>query len=189
VVIGMIALGFSARVAGRIGQRAMLLTGLVLIAAALTLLTRLPVHASYPEGLLGPLVLFGAGGGLTLPALASLGMSGATQSDAGLVSGLFNTTQQIGAALGVAVLSSLAAARTASLHAAATGNASALASGYRLAFAAGAGLAVAAVIVAATLLRRSGSGPHRSQSPETATPDPEFVTASKRRRIGEPERR
>jgi EmrB/QacA subfamily drug resistance transporter len=175
-MIGTIALGFSARIAGRIGQRAMLLTGLVLIAAALALLTRVPVHASYPEGLLGPLVLFGAGGGLTLPALASLGMSGATQSDAGLVSGLFNTTQQIGAALGVAVLSSLAAARTAGRVQAGIGGASALTSGYRLAFAAGAGLAVTAAIVAAALLRRSGSAPHRSQSAEAATAHPQFAT-------------
>jgi len=111
--------------------------------------------------LLGPLVLFGAGGGLTLPALASLGMSGATQSDAGLVSGLFNTTQQIG----VAVLSSLAAARTTSLHLAGLASAPALTSGYRFAFATGAGLTVAASIVAAILLRSTGSAPNRSTSP------------------------
>ena len=178
VVIGTVSLGFSARIAARLGQRAMLLAGLLLIAAALALLARVPVHGSYPGHLLGPLVLFGAGGGLTLPALASLGMSGATQSDAGLASGLFNTTQQIGAALGVAVLSTLAAARTASMHAAGPDSASALTSGYRLAFAAGAGLAVAAVIVAATLLRRTA--PHRSQITDTATPHPQLA-AEKRK--------
>ena len=75
--------------------------------------------------------------GLPLPALASLGMSGIPRGDAGLASGLFNTTQQIGAALGVAVLSSLAAARAASVHAADSGNAAALTSGYRLTFTAG----------------------------------------------------
>jgi EmrB/QacA subfamily drug resistance transporter len=180
LVIGTISLGFSARIAARVGQRAMLLTGLVLIAAALALLARVPVHGSYPGHLLGPLVLFGAGGGLTLPALASLGMSGVTRSDTGLASGLFNTTQQIGAALGVAVLSSVAAARTASLHAAAIGSASALTPGYRLAFAAGAGLSVAAVIVAATLLRRAGSAPHRSQVTETAAPRPRFATEERK---------
>lgn len=103
-------------------------------------------------------MLFGAGGGLTLPALASLTMSGATQTDAGLASGLFNTTQQIGAALGVAVLSTLAAARSASLHAAGLGSASTLTSGYRLAFATGAGLTLAALVVSAILLRNSASG-------------------------------
>jgi MFS family permease len=164
VVIGTISLGFSARIAARAGQRSMLLTGLVFVAAAHMLLTRVPVHGSYLEHLLGPLVLFGAGGGLTLPALASLGMSGIPRGDAGLASGLFNTTQQIGAALGVAVLSSLAAARAASVHAAGSGNAAALTSGYRLAFTAGTVLAAVAVIVAAALLR---AGP--SPKPSTVT--------------------
>jgi MFS family permease len=168
-VIGTVSLGFSARIAARFGNRVMLLAGLLLIAVALALLARVPVHGSYPAHLLAPLVLFGAGGGLTLPALTSLAMSGATQSDAGLASGLFNTTQQIGAALGVAVLSTLAAARTGSLQAAGFGSASALTSGYRLAFATGAGLAVAAAIVAAILLRPSGSAPRRSKLTEAAT--------------------
>jgi MFS family permease len=169
-VIGAVSLGFSARIAARFGNRVMLLTGLLFIAVALGLLASVPVHASYPAHLLGPMVLFGAGGGLTLPALASLAMSGATERDAGVASGLFNTTQQIGAALGVAVLSTLAAARTASLQAAGRGSASALTSGYRLAFATGAGLAVAAVIVAAILLRNGGSAAHRSKITETVSP-------------------
>jgi EmrB/QacA subfamily drug resistance transporter len=162
-VIGTVSLGFSARVAARFGQRAMLLAGLGLIAVALVLLATVPVHASYLLRLLGPLVLFGAGGGLVLPALASLGMSGATPSDAGLASGLFSTTQQIGAALGVAVLSTLAAARTASLEAAGVHSASALASGYRLAFATAAGLVVAALIVATVLLRGHRPGQQAAQ--------------------------
>ena len=165
-VIGTVSLGFSARIAARFGHRLMLLSGLLLIAVALALLARVPVHGSYLAHLLGPLVLFGAGGGLTLPALASLAMSGATQTDAGLASGLFNTTQQIGAALGVAVLSTLAAARTASLEAAGQGSATALTSGYRLAFATGAGLAVAAIIVAAVLLRSGGAAPRQAEIAE-----------------------
>jgi len=135
-VIGTVALGLSARIAGRFGPAAMLLTGLALIAAGLALLTRVPVHASYPADLLAPLLIFGAGGGLCLPALALIGMSGATESDAGLASGLFSTTQQIGAALGVAV----------------PGQAAALAAGYHLAFAVGAGLAGAAIVVAGAVL-------------------------------------
>ncbi len=168
-VIGTVSLGFSARIAARFGPRAMLLAGLLLIVVALASLTSVPERGSYLVHLLGPLVLFGAGGGLTLPALASLGMSGATRSDAGLVSGLFNTTQQIGAALGVAVLSTLAAARTASLHLAGFDSAEALTSGYRLAFAAGAGLAMAAVVVAAALLRSTGSAPRRSKMTRAVT--------------------
>lgn len=91
-------------------------------------------------------------------------MSGIPRGDAGLASGLFNTTQQIGGALGVAVLSSLAAARAASVHAAGSGNAAALTSGYRLTFTAGTVLAAVAVIVAAALLR---AGP--SPKPSTVT--------------------
>lgn len=74
---------------------------------------------------------------------------------AGLASGLFNTTQQIGAALGVAVLSTLAAAQTRSQHSAGASTAAALAAGYHLAFAVGAGLAGAALVVAAAVLRPS----------------------------------
>jgi hypothetical protein len=97
-------------------------------------------------GTLPPLLIFGAGGGLTLATLASLGMSGTTQRDAGLASGLFNTIQQIGAALGVAVLSTLAAAQTRSLHPTGTG------------------LATAAIIVAAVVLRRT-TGSRTSPGP------------------------
>jgi EmrB/QacA subfamily drug resistance transporter len=151
-VIGAVALGLSARIAGRFGPRAMLLAGLGLIAAGLVLLTQVPVHASYVAGLLVPLLIFGAGGGLCLPALALIGMSDATESDAGLASGLFSTTQQVGAALGVAVLSTLAAMRTRGVDAAGPGHAAALAAGYHLAFAVGAGLAGAAIVVAGAML-------------------------------------
>jgi len=151
-VIGTVALGLSARIAARFGPRAMLLAGLGLITAGLAQLTQVPVHASYPVCLLPPLLVFGAGGGLCLPALASLGMSGATPADAGLASGLFNTTQQIGAALGVAVLSTLAAAQTRSQHSADANTATVLAAGYHLAFAVGAGLGGAAIVVAAAVL-------------------------------------
>jgi EmrB/QacA subfamily drug resistance transporter len=148
-VIGTVALGLSARLSARFGPRGMLLAGLALITGGLALLTQIPAHASYPAQLLPALLIFGAGGGLCLPALASLGMSGTTPGEAGLASGLFNTTQQIGAALGVAVLSTLAAAQTGRLH---SGGAAALAAGYRLAFAAGAGLGGAAIVVAVTVL-------------------------------------
>ncbi len=168
VAIGTVSFGLSARIAARFRQRAMLLAGLVLIAAALALLTRLPVHASYPAHLLPALLIFGIGGGLTLPVLASLGMSGATDSDAGLASGLFNTTQQVGAALGVAMLSTLAAAQARSLHATSTSSAAALAAGYHLALATGTVLTVAAIIVAAAVLRRiTGSAPRPAPAART----------------------
>ncbi|MFF3214716.1 MFS transporter [Streptomyces sp. NPDC002886] len=157
VVIGGVSLFASAPLNARFGERAVLLAGLGLLVAALGLLTRLPVHADYVTDLL-PVMLLAAGFGLALPALTALGMSGADAQDAGLASGLFNTTQQIGMALGVAVLSTLAAARTDSLLGTGADRAAALTSGYHLAFGIGAGLMLTALVVAATLLR---TGPRR----------------------------
>ncbi|MEU2512283.1 MFS transporter [Streptomyces syringium] len=151
-VIGAVSLGVSARLNARFGERNVLLAGLALLVGALGWLTRLPVHANYLVDLL-PVMLLAAGFGLALPALTTLGMSDAGGEDAGLASGLFNTTQQIGMALGVAVLSTLAASRTDALLAAGRSRAEALTGGYHLAFAVGAGLLVVAFAVAVTVLR------------------------------------
>ncbi|MET9772881.1 DHA2 family efflux MFS transporter permease subunit [Streptomyces sp. NPDC006367] len=152
VVIGAVSLGVSARLNARFGERNVLLAGIVLLVGVLGLLTRLPVRADYAVDLL-PVMLLAAGFGLALPALTALGMSGASEEDAGLVSGLFNTTQQIGMALGVAVLSTLAASRTERLTADGRTAAEALTGGYHLAFAVGAGLLITAFAVAFTTLR------------------------------------
>lgn len=125
----------------------------MLLVGALNLLTRPPARADYVTDLL-PVMLLVAGSGLALPALTALGMSGTRAEDAGLASGLFNTTQQVGMALGVAVLSTLAAARGEALGAAGHGRAEALTGGYTFAFAAGAGLMVAALVVTLLALRR-----------------------------------
>ncbi|MFD5696808.1 MFS transporter [Streptomyces lasiicapitis] len=153
VVIGAVSLGVSARLNARFGERNVLLAGLLLLMAMLGLLARVPVHANYALDLL-PVMLLAAGFGLALPALTTLGMSGAREDDAGLASGLFNTTQQIGGALGVAVLSTLAASRTEGRLAEGAPRAEALTSGYHLAFTVGAGLLVAAFVVAVAVLRR-----------------------------------
>ncbi|MFE6282946.1 MFS transporter [Streptomyces sp. NPDC057877] len=152
VVIGAVSLGVSARLNARFGERRVLLVGLTLLTALLAALTRLPSDADYLTDLF-PVMLLAAGFGLALPALTSLGMSGAGPDDAGLASGLFNTTQQIGMALGVAVLSTLAAARTDTLLTEGTPRPEALTSGYHLAFAVGTGLIATAMAVAWTTLR------------------------------------
>ncbi|MFE0652782.1 MFS transporter [Streptomyces sp. NPDC059534] len=164
-VIGVVSLGVSARLIARFGERTVLLTGLLLLVGVLGLLARVPVHASYATDLL-PVMLLAAGFGLALPALTSLAMSGAEEADAGLASGLFNTTQQIGMALGVAVLSTLAAGRTESLTEAGRPAAEALTGGYHLAFAVGAGLLLAALALAFTVLRRRPD--HAPESPTMA---------------------
>ncbi|MEV6656099.1 DHA2 family efflux MFS transporter permease subunit [Nocardia fluminea] len=152
VAIGGVSLFASARLITRFGERAVLVAGLALLLAGMSWLTRLPVDAGYLTDVL-PVMVAVSGGGLVLPALTALGMSGADADDAGLASGLFNTTQQVGMAIGVAVLSTLAAARTGTELVAGASDAAALTSGYRLAFTVAAGLLVAALIVSVTVLR------------------------------------
>ncbi|WP_433257907.1 MFS transporter [Streptosporangium sp. CA-135522] len=168
VAIGGVSLFVSARLNTRFGERAVLVAGLVLLLGAMGWLTRVPVQASYTADLL-PVMLLIAGGGLVLPALTTLGMSGAKADDAGLASGLFNTTQQIGMALGVAVLSTLAASRTGVLLASGASEAAALTGGYRLAFTVAAGLLAAALVVSLAVLRRSAPAPAQEKVPVTAS--------------------
>jgi MFS family permease len=129
-----------------------------MITASLALLTQVPAHAAYASRLLPLLALFGLGGGLTLPAVTSLGMSAATDADAGVLSGLFNTAQQVGGAIGLAVLTTLASSRTGT---AATPQA--LTSGYHLAWTVGAILAGGSIAVAAIAFHQPG-GRARRQS-------------------------
>jgi EmrB/QacA subfamily drug resistance transporter len=153
VVIGTLSLGFSERLNMRFGPRATLIPSLVLIAAALVLFARAPIDASYVSDLLPVMLLLGTGAGLAFPSLMTLAMSGATRNDSGLASGLVNTSLQVGGALGLAVLATLATSRTENLVAAGHGAAQALTDGYQLAFLIGAGLTIAAIGVAVTVLR------------------------------------
>jgi EmrB/QacA subfamily drug resistance transporter len=171
LAIAVVSLGVSARLISRFGERTVLIAGLVLLLGALGWLTRLPADARFVPDLL-PVMLLIAGGGLALPAITGLGMSGARADDAGLASGLFNTTQQLGAAIGVAALSTLAANRTGALLAAGTPEPSALTSGYRLAFTAGAVLLAVSIAVAALILR-----PAAKPAPVPATPTPDAARA------------
>jgi MFS family permease len=141
----------------RFGARATLAPALVLIAAGLAVFSRAPVDATYVTDLLPAMLLLGIGGGLAFPALMTLAMSGATASDSGLASGLVNTTQQVGGALGLAVLATLSTTRTADLRAAGSGPDAALVGGYHLAFGIAALLVLAALAVALVVLRREGA--------------------------------
>ena len=180
--IGAVALGVSARLIAKFGPRAVLLAGLLMLTGALALLLRLPTHAHYVRDLL-PTMLLIAGGGLAMPATAGLGMSGARQEDAGLVSGLYNTTAQVGAATGAAVLSTLAAGRTARLLRAGHSPAEALSSGYHVAFTIGVGLLATALVVTVVVLRgvsvaAGGDGQGATDGADTAdVPEQVVVTA------------
>jgi EmrB/QacA subfamily drug resistance transporter len=170
VAIGTLSVGVSARLITRFGGRATLLPGLVLIATGLALFQRAPVGADYVTDLLPVMLLLGIGAGLAFPALVTLAMSGATPSDSGLASGLVNTTQQIGGALGLAVLATLSTTRTEHLLAGGDTTPAALTGGYHLAFAIGAGLVVAGIVLGLALLRAEGTSVAETEDVRGAQP-------------------
>jgi EmrB/QacA subfamily drug resistance transporter len=168
VIMGTLSVRYSERLITRFGARATLIPGLALVATGLLLFVRAPVHASYVTDVLPTLVLLGAGVGISFAALMTLAMSGAGPSDAGLASGLVNTTAQVGGALGLAVLSTLAATRTHHLIADGVSDASALTSGYHLAYLIAGVLIIAALLVAMAVLVREGPGPAAQPCAEPA---------------------
>ncbi|MFE1878375.1 MFS transporter [Streptomyces diastatochromogenes] len=159
IAIGLLMLGLSARTVARFGGYRVLLAGLVLITAGTALLSRAPVYGSYPVDVLPPLLLLSAGFAAAMPALTGLAMSGAREEDAGLASGLFNTTQVVGGSLGLAALTTLAASRTGTLLGQGADLVPATAEGYRLAFRVATGIAVAALVLAAAVLRPGTDSP------------------------------
>jgi EmrB/QacA subfamily drug resistance transporter len=138
VVMGLFSIRFSAQLINRFGPLAVLVAGQVVIATALAILGFGPANADYAVHLMVPLALLGLGGGLSFPSLTIIAMSDAQPSDAGLASGLLNTTGQVGGALGLAVLATIAGARTLNLVHDGVGSAAALAGGYHLAWLVGA---------------------------------------------------
>jgi MFS family permease len=131
-LMAVLSLRYAERLTMRFGARSTSIGGLALIVVGLVLFTRVPVHADYLGDLLPVMVLLGLGGGACFPAQMNLAMSTATPSDAGLASGLVNTSAQAGGALSLAVLATLG--------------------DYHRAFAAAAGLVAAAIAVAVVVV-------------------------------------
>ena len=165
LVMGTLSVRYSEPLITRFGARTVVIPGLALIATGLAWFARVPVDGAYVVDVLPTMVLIGAGAGLTFPALMTIAMSDASPSDAGLASGLVNTTVQVGGALGLAVLATLSATRTDSLVSDGASTASALTQGYRLAFAIAALLVLAAIGVALTVLKPSGPASEASREP------------------------
>jgi EmrB/QacA subfamily drug resistance transporter len=171
VTMGTLSVRYTDRLVLRFGARAAMLAGLGLIAAGLALFAVVPAGGGYLSHIFPVTLLVGTGAGLCFPALMALAMSSATPQDAGLASGLVNTTAQIGGALGLAVLATVSAARSGSLLARHEPAAAALTAGYHLAFWIACGLVVAAAGLAAAVLRRPAG------LPAPAQPAPELVLA------------
>jgi MFS family permease len=123
-----------------------------MVGVAMLLFARTPVDGNYLTDLLPPFLLVGIGIGTAFPSLLTLAMSGAGPSDAGLASGVVNTSLQVGGAIGLAVLATLASERTDALQGSAS-HLAALNSGYHLAYLIGAALVGAALVIAVTVLR------------------------------------
>jgi MFS family permease len=154
ICMGTLSVRYSERLVTTFGARTASLTGLVLMATALVLLAVAPADASYLSQLLPSMALLGVGAGACFPALIGLGMDGVEPHQAGLASGLVNTTAQVGGALGLAVLATVSSTHTRHLESSGHGTDAALLSGYHLAFWIAAGLLVAAVAIASKLLSR-----------------------------------
>jgi EmrB/QacA subfamily drug resistance transporter len=153
LLMGVLSLGFTDKINMRFGPRRVLITGLCLLLVAMLLFARTPVDGNYLVDLFPALFIFGAGAGVAFPALMMLAMSGATPQDAGLASGLVNTTGQVGGAIGLALLATLSTERTKTLLEDGESTAAALTGGFHLAYLIGAALAVVAIIAAVTVLR------------------------------------
>jgi len=153
ILMGTLSVRYTDRLVMRFGARKLVLAGLALFMVGLVLFARAPVDGEYVIHVLPVMVLLGIGAGLCFPALMTLAMSGATPSDAGLASGLINTTAQVGGSLGLAVLATLSASRSERLIGEGESTAAALTSGYHLAFGIGAVLVVVAIAVALTVLQ------------------------------------
>ncbi|MDQ6812007.1 MAG: MFS transporter [Actinomycetota bacterium] len=153
ITMGTLSMRYSERLIMRFGARTTLLPGLALVVVGLVLFAQVPVHGSYLKDVLPTMILLGTGVGSCFPALMTIAMSGATRSDAGLASGLVNTTAQIGGALGLAVLATLSTSHSNHLIKAGRSTAAALTSGYHIAFWIAAALVLAAAIVAVTVIQ------------------------------------
>ncbi len=162
IAMGTMSLKVSDRVNMRFGPKAVLVPALAALALALLLMARTPVVGGFAADLLAPMTLMGLGAGLAFPALMTLAMSGVEMEDSGLASGLVNTSVQVGGAIGLAVLATLASERTDSLRASGETASAALNGGYHLAYVIGAGLIAIAIAIAIAVLR----SPDMSEVPE-----------------------
>ena len=157
----------------RLGARPVLTAGLLSAAASLVLLARLPVHGHYFRDLLPALILGGIGVALSFVPVTIAGLTGVERADAGVASGLINTSRQIGGAIGLAAVSTIATtytSRYADAHAGVTAsNGGALTHGFHVAFYALAGLAVVGAVIAAVFIEPQQ---RRQVEPEVVAGEP-----------------
>jgi MFS family permease len=150
------------RVVVRVGYKATLVAGLAVVAAGLWWFGAVSPDGSFPGDLLGPSLVVGIGAGAVWVSSMVAATSGADAAEAGLASGLINTSQQLGGALGIAALVAVATARTASVLEDGADRLVAVTEGFRAGFAGGALVAATGAALAALLLSSATSRRHAS---------------------------
>jgi EmrB/QacA subfamily drug resistance transporter len=156
----VVTAGATAGLVTRFGFKPVLVTGLFVTAAGLLWFTQVDAGGSYLSDLLGPMLLAAVGLGLAFVSMTVAAVSGVEAHEAGLASGLINTSQQIGGALGLAILATIANARTDDAVASGSTVPSALTEGFQAAFAVGAGFAIAGAVLAMILVSGRASREH-----------------------------
>jgi EmrB/QacA subfamily drug resistance transporter len=153
----IVAAGVSSQLFARIGTKPVVVTGAVIAAAGLYWLSKIPVDGTYAADLLPGILVVSVGMGGVFTGLTTAANAGIDEDKAGLAAGLLNTGQQIGGALGLAVLSAIATAHSRSLLGSGHGVAEAATGGFQRALLAGACLVVAATVVALVTTNKRGS--------------------------------
>ncbi len=153
VLMGGLSVRYSERLITRFGAQRVMVAGLLFVAAGTVFFAVAPVHARYVTDVLPAAVLIGTGAGLCFPPTMTLAMTGVRPSDAGLASGLVNTTAQVGGAIGLSILTTVSTERSATLRESGSGLLDALTGGYHAAFWIATLLILAALATALTVLR------------------------------------
>ena len=160
----IVSAGMASQLVTRIGFKPVFVSGLVLTAIGLAWFAQVSVHGAYVSDILLPSLIAAVGLGFAFVSMTIAAVAGVGPQQAGLASGLINTSQQVGGALGLAILVSVATSRTDSVMTAAGGAPSALpgalTEGFRAAFTVGIGFAVVGAILAAVLISSQASREH-----------------------------
>jgi fucose permease len=170
VLMAALSLGISAKIVMRFGVKPPIVVGMLFSATSLLLFARAPVDGSYAVDLLPPLILLALGAGIAFNPMLLAAMGDVDQSEAGLASGVVNTSFMMGGALGLAILASIAASRTDNLLASGEEQLVALNSGYHVAFLVGAIFAIGASTIAGALLRPLPQGAQAHEGSEAIGP-------------------
>jgi MFS family permease len=163
----------AAQLVTRVGVKPVIVAGMTFLAAGLFYFTQVSVGGSYLGDLLPGFLLIAAGLGFSFVPISIAALAGVQPSEAGLASGLFNTSQQIGGALGIAALSAVATSKTESGVASGTPFRKALTDGFESAFVWGGLVAVVGILVALVLVRRSDL-----ETPAEEVPEPAYEAAA-----------